>query len=112
MTVRITTCGELSEDKEAVGRLAKHYWDIEKSTTAVSALLPWFPSSARKAKTKATMALYTMLLSYVQDARQKASTLSIDPIDFFIAQGISDNVIVTVRLDCNQVSRYLLMLEY
>ncbi|KAF8802731.1 cytochrome P450 [Phlegmacium glaucopus] len=93
MTVRMATCRELSDDREAVSRVAKHYWDIEKSATPVSVLLPWFPSSARKAKQNATMALYNMLLSYV-NVRRKASTPSMDPIDFFISQGISDDTIV------------------
>jgi len=91
----MSTCRELSEDKEAVSRVAKHYWDIEKSATPVSVLLPWFPGSARKAKQKATMDLYNMLLSYV-NIRRKASTPTIDPIDFFILQGTSDDTIVGV----------------
>jgi len=90
MTVRMATCRELSEDREAVTRLAKNYWDIEKNGTPFSVLLPWFPSSAKKAKTKATMDLYTTLSSYVE-ARRKASTPSMDPIDLLISHGISNN---------------------
>ena len=111
MTVRVASCEEISEDREAVSRLAKHYLDIEKNTTAVGILLPWFPSSARKARQKATTALYTMLLPYV-NTRRKASVRSMDSIDFFIAQGLSDDVIVTVRPDCiYDLSRHLLMLR-
>ena len=105
MTVRTATCSELSEDRAAIKLLAKHYWDIEKNSSAVSLLLPWFPSSARKAKQKATMALYTMLLSYV-NVRRKALTKSMEPIDFFISQGLSDNIIVGVSSSCNRL-RYI-----
>ena len=99
MTVRMASCRELSEDGEAVSRLAKHYWAIEKSATPITMLFPWFPSSAMKAKQKETLALYNMILSYVT-ARRKSSTPTMDPIDLFISQGISDDHIVGVR-SCN-----------
>ena len=97
LTVRVATCKELSEDKEAVNRLAEHYWNLEKSATAVAILLPWFPSSAKKLKKQSTMALYTTILSYVH-LRRKASVPSTDPIDFFISEGASDHDIVEVSL--------------
>lgn len=100
MTVRMASCRELSEDREAVSRLAKHFLDIEKNSTTASILLPWLPSSAKQAKKKATMALYTMLLSYVE-ARRKAPTPSMDSIDLFISEGISNNSIVGVNLPCD-----------
>jgi len=79
-----------------MSRLAKYYWDVEKNTTAITVLLPWFPSSAKRAKKKATTALYDMLLSYI-DLRRKVSTPSLDAIDLFISQGISDyNIISTI----------------
>jgi hypothetical protein len=110
MTVRMTSCRDLSEDKEAVTRLAKYLRAIEENNTPVTILLPWFPSFAKKAKQKATMALYTTILSYIT-ARRKSSALSnIDPIDLFISQGISDNTIVGVRPPCD-ISRYRLMLQ-
>jgi hypothetical protein len=105
----VASCRELSDDREAVTRIAKHYWSIEKNGTHVTMLLPWFPSFARKAKQKATMALYATILSYVT-ARRKALTLSIvDPIDFFISQELSNDTIVGVRPPCD-FSRYRLML--
>ena len=109
MTVRMATCSELSEDRAAISRLAKHYWDIEKNSPPLSVLFPWLPSFARKAKKKATKALYTMLLSYV-NVRRKTSTESMEPIDFFISLGLSDNMIVGVSSSCD-ISIYMLMLQ-
>jgi hypothetical protein len=95
MTVRMASCRELSEDREAIAQLAKIYWEIEKNGTAVTVLFPWFPSFAKRAKKKATMALYNVFLSYI-DIRRKSSTPSDDPIDLFISQGLSDDDIIVV----------------
>ena len=59
MTGRLATCRELAEDKGAITRLSGHYWNLEKSATLVSVLLPWFLGSA-KTKAKVTMGLYTL----------------------------------------------------
>jgi sterol 14-demethylase len=102
MTVRLATCRELAEDKEAVTQLAGYYWNLEKSTTPISVLLPWFPSPAKKAKAKATMGLYTLLSSYVR-LRRDASTPTMDPIDHLIGEGLSDGDIIAVCLRFSQI---------
>jgi hypothetical protein len=97
MTVRLASCRELSEDREAVAQLANKFWEIEKNGTAVTSILfPWFPSFARRAKIKATKALCNIFLTYI-DLRRKSSTPSNDPIDFFISEGLSDDDIIAVR---------------
>ena len=96
MTVRMTSCRELSEDKEAIARIAENFWEIEKNGTPVTILFPWFPSSAKRAKKRATTALYKSFLSYIE-LRRKAPTLSNDPIDLFISQGLTDDDIIDVR---------------
>jgi hypothetical protein len=97
MTVRIATCRELSENREAISQLTENYLEIEKNGTApVTVLFPWFPSASLRAKKKATMALYNLFLSYI-DLRRKSSVPSNDPIDLFISQGISDDAIIEVR---------------
>lgn len=102
MTIRLGTCKELAEDKKAITQLAGHFWNLEKSTTAVSVLLPWFPSPAKKAKSKATMGLYTQLISYVR-LRRGASTPSMDALDHLIGQGISDGEIISVCVRSSQI---------
>ena len=97
MTVRMASCREFSEDKEAIARLAKNFVEIEKNGTPVTVLLPWFPSFAKRAKKRATTDLYNMLLAYVE-LRRKSPVLSNDPIDFFISEGLSNDSIVEVRL--------------
>jgi hypothetical protein len=95
MTVRMASCRELSEDREAVAQIANKYWEIEKNGTAVTILFPWFPIFARRAKKKATKALYNIILTYI-DLRRKSSTPSNDPIDLFISEGLSDDNIIAV----------------
>ena len=90
----MATCNELSEDREVVNQIVQHYWANENlAATPVTSLFPWFPSFAKKAKQKAIRVLYDIFLSYV-NIRRESSTLSMDPIDFFISQGISDDAIV------------------
>lgn len=101
MTVRMASCRELSEDRETIARLAKIYWEVEKYGTPVAVLFPWFPSSAKRARKKATKVLYDTFMSYVE-LRRKSPTPSNDPIDFFISQGLSDDDIIDVRpFDCD-----------
>jgi hypothetical protein len=102
MTIRLGTCKELAEDKEAITQLAGHYWNLEKSTTPVSVLLPWFPGPAKKAKAKATMGLYTLLSSYVR-LRRGASTPTMDSLDHLIGQGLSDGDIISVCVRSSQI---------
>ena len=100
MTVRMASCKELSEDREAIARIDKHFCEIETNGTPVTVLLPWFPGSSKRAKEKATRDLYNLILSFVT-LRRKSSTPSNDPIDLLISQGLSDDSIVQVRPDCN-----------
>ncbi|KIM37022.1 hypothetical protein M413DRAFT_448749 [Hebeloma cylindrosporum] len=93
MTVRMATCRELAEDKQAIQDLRKHYFDMEQSRTPVSALLPWFPGPAKKLKAKASLDLYILVMKYVT-MRRKAGAASSDPIDILITNGDSDEVII------------------
>ncbi|RDB27059.1 putative lanosterol 14-alpha demethylase [Hypsizygus marmoreus] len=93
MTVRLATCRELSEDKESISKLAKHYWTLEQSATPFALLLPWFPGRAKKAKKDATMKLYTLISGYV-DLRRQSQHPTSDAIDVLIAQGDSNETIV------------------
>ena len=95
MTVRMATCRELAEDKQAVQDVRKYYFDLEQSSTPVSVLLPWFPSPARVVKTKATFQLYFLIKKCIT-MRREAKIPSSDPIDLLIANGDSDEVIIGV----------------
>ncbi|KAG6899118.1 hypothetical protein C0993_000644 [Termitomyces sp. T159_Od127] len=98
MTVRLATCRELSEDKEAISQLAHNYWELEKSATPFALLFPWFPCPAKRAKREATQKLYDMLLKYV-DLRRKATERTTDAIDVLISGGDSDDVIISFVLN-------------
>jgi len=94
MTIRMATCRELAEDPAAIEELTRHYWNLEKSATPVALLLPWFNGSAKKLNKSSTIGLYTLILKYVEDKR-KGSTAQ-DPIDIFIQDGMSNEMIVGV----------------
>lgn len=97
MTARIATCQELTKNKNDIDQLIQHYRDLDKSTTPVNVLLPWFPSQAKKTQEQATRALFTLVHKYV-DLRRKAAAPSNDPIDILIAHGDTDETIVGVSL--------------
>ncbi|KAF9557038.1 cytochrome P450 [Agrocybe pediades] len=93
MTIRMSTCKEIADDKKVVQEIAKQYWAVEHSASPFFLLFPSFPSPMKKAKAKATTALYKILLSFVQQ-RRNSPTRTTDPIDLFIAQGDTDDNIV------------------
>jgi len=95
MTVRMATCRELAEDKQAVQDVRKHYFDMEQSRTPVSVLLPWFPGPAKEVKMRATRELYLLIKKYITMRRETKSPSS-DPIDLLIGNGDSDDVIINV----------------
>ncbi|KDQ54410.1 hypothetical protein JAAARDRAFT_135628 [Jaapia argillacea MUCL 33604] len=93
MTVRMATCQDLSNDIDAVKRLHKLYWILEKSATPTALLLPWLPSPAKKAKEQATRDMFVMLHQYVEN-RRKADDLGSDALDMLIAEGDSNETII------------------
>jgi hypothetical protein len=95
MTVRMATCEELATDVEKIQKMNDLYWKLEKNSTAMSLLLPWFPGTARRNKNEATKSLYTMLYHYV-DLRRKAEVPSSDAIDILIADGEDNIAIISV----------------
>ena len=95
MTIRMATCRELAEDKQVVQDFRKHYFDMEQSRTPVSVLLPWFPGPAMKVKKKATRELHALIKKYVT-MRRGTKNPSSDPIDLLIANGDSDEIIISV----------------
>ncbi|KAJ7672338.1 cytochrome P450 [Mycena polygramma] len=86
VTVRLASCRELAEDAAAVSRIQDLYHTLEKSSTPVALLLPWFPSAARKSRAAATTELFTMLYGYVE-GRRNAAVPSSDSIDVLLAEG-------------------------
>jgi hypothetical protein len=95
ITVRMATCEELATDLDKIQKMNDLYWKLEKNSTPMSLLLPWFPSPARKNKDEATKGLYDMLSHYV-DLRRKAEVPGSDAIDILIADGADDTTIISV----------------
>ena len=95
MTVRMASCAELGADFKSVEEIQRLYWQVEKSATLTTQLLPWFPGPAKKRKERLTMALFTKLHDYVE-LRKNAAVPSSDSIDVLLGQGISTLEIVEV----------------
>jgi len=96
MTIRVTTCKELAEDKTAVQNMIQCFADIDRGASPIAVMFPWFPSAARKAKETGTMGLYTLLTRFVEQ-RRSSRIPSTDPIDVLLGQGLSTDSIVGVR---------------
>ena len=95
MTVRMASCAELAADFKTVEEIQELYWQLEKSATPTSLLLPWFPGTARKRKERATKAIFTKLHDYVE-LRKNAAVPSSDSIDLLLGKGLSSSEIVEV----------------
>ncbi|KAJ8474302.1 hypothetical protein ONZ45_g15988 [Pleurotus djamor] len=86
MIVRMATCSELAEDKEAVTQLSDNFEKLERNATLLSLLLSWFPGSAKKAQREATAAMFNTIDHYV-DLRRKAGASSAEAIDMLLQEG-------------------------
>jgi hypothetical protein len=96
MTVRMTSCAELAADLKEVEEIQGLYWQLEKSVTPTSQLLPWFPGPAKKRKERVTKALFTKLHDYVELRKNAAAVPSSDSIDVLLGKGVPSLEIVEV----------------
>ena len=102
MTVRMVSCAELAANFKTVEEIQELYWQIEKSSTPTTLLLPWFPGPAKKRKERVTKALFTKLHDYVE-LRKNAAVPSSDSIDVLLEQGVPTSEIVEVSQLQHQV---------
>ena len=100
ITIRAASCKEVSDDPEAVKRVAKLYWDAEKGSTPTSVLLPWLPSAARKRKLKATQDLYMLFKNHIDD-RTTTGRSEDDPMQSLIDAGDGASDICGVSERCS-----------
>jgi len=96
MTIRTVTCKELAEDKTAVQNMVQCYADMDRGTSPMAALFPWFPSTSRKAKERGIMVLYNILARSIEQ-RRNSPVPSTDPIDVLLGQDLSTDSIVGVN---------------
>ncbi|KAJ7684621.1 cytochrome P450 [Mycena polygramma] len=97
MTVRMGTCRELADDRQATARLSKLFLLHEQSISPLSLLLPWLPGRAKHTQKIATRGLFDMLSHYV-DLRRKSSSKSADAMDLLIAEGYDDATTISYTL--------------
>jgi hypothetical protein len=95
MTVRMASCDELATDFKVIDEIQGLYWQLEKSATPTTLLLPWFPGPAKKRKEQVTKDLYVKLHDYVE-LRKKAAVPSSDTIDVLLGQGLPTSEVVDV----------------
>jgi len=95
VTLRLATCEELCRDHEATRRIANLYWDLEKSSTPIALLFPWFPSPSRRTNKRASRELYTLILGFIHGRRAAGATTK-GPIDALIKKGDKDVDIISL----------------
>ncbi|KAG6906542.1 hypothetical protein DXG01_013250 [Tephrocybe rancida] len=93
MLVRLASCRELAEDKEALTQLARHYWELETSATPMALMFPWFPWPARKSNQRATEGAVGIVSNFIK-LRRRATEPSPDSIDTLIAEGATNDTII------------------
>ena len=94
MTTRMISCRDLTENRADLKKVEELFMTLQTSATPASLILPWHPSSARKAGKQATTELYTMIYTYVETRRRAEPTT--DAIDVLIAEGETTQNIVGV----------------
>ena len=94
MTTRMISCRDLTENRADLKKVEELFMTLQTSATPASLILPWYPSSARKAGKQATTELYTMIYTYVETRRRAEPTT--DAIDVLIAEGETTQNIVGV----------------
>ena len=87
-------CHDLTKNEADLKRIGELFMTFQTSGTPTSLLLPWFPSSARKAGKEATTEIFTILYTYVERRRHAVPTS--DAIDVLIADGETTQNIVGV----------------
>ncbi|KDQ18008.1 hypothetical protein BOTBODRAFT_155012 [Botryobasidium botryosum FD-172 SS1] len=94
MTVRALALKELADSPAALEELSRLYWGVEKSTSATSVLLPWFPSRTRRNRKDITAELYQFLADPI-NKRKAEGRIEDDAAQFMIEQGDSTENMVT-----------------
>ncbi|KAF8186070.1 cytochrome P450 [Mycena galopus ATCC 62051] len=96
LTVRMGSCRELAEDRDAVSRMSVFLDNLEKNGTPTAHLLPWFPSPARRAIIRNNRAIFDLVKPFVE-IKRAATERSSDTIDLLFEAGFApDNVVELV----------------
>lgn len=89
----MASCRELASNLPEIATLQRHFSILEKNSTPIAALFPWFPSPAKRAKQASTRALFEMLWRYIEE-RKKAPVPNSDAIDILLGQGVGNEDII------------------
>jgi hypothetical protein len=87
------SCRELASDLPTITKLQQHFWNLERTITPMSLLVPWLPTPSKFAKLISIKSMYATLRNHVEE-RKKAAVPSSDAIDILLADGVSTNDII------------------
>ncbi|KAJ7097698.1 cytochrome P450 [Mycena epipterygia] len=94
LTVRMGSCHELANVRKAITHMAQLFDDVEKNSTPISLLLPWFPGPAKRTKQHAIHKLFTLIGSCVEKRRAASVVRTSDTIDHLLGAGCSPESII------------------
>jgi hypothetical protein len=97
MTARFGSCRAIADDVAAVNKIADFFMKSQTRKSAVTVLLPWFPSRGKKIMKQVTSDLYAMLRDHVEARRKEIPTS--DVIDVLICEGAETNEIIQVCIN-------------
>ena len=93
MTVHMFSCRELASDLPTITKLQQHFWNLERTITPMSLLVPWLPTPSKYVKLMSIKSMYATLRNHVEE-RKKSAVPSSDAIDVLLADGVSSNDII------------------
>ncbi|KAI0066837.1 cytochrome P450 [Artomyces pyxidatus] len=92
-SVRCLTCVEIANDPEAVATLKRQYDDVDRGTTPITVLFPWFPGPAMLKKLRATKKIYDMVVAIVR-VRKESGTVHNDSLQMLLDAGDDRNLVI------------------
>jgi hypothetical protein len=102
LTIRMVGCDDIADDPALLEKTLGLYETVEKSTTPLAIIFPWFPSFAIIRRTIAGGRLY-MILNNIVEERKKTGKRGTDPLQFLIDQGDSMARIIEVSKCCKRL---------
>lgn len=93
LTVRAGACREIAENEAEFDRMRKLFMLCERTTSAKTVLMKWWPSESRKAKLNATKELANMFQTVITN-RRTSGRKEEDALQVLLDEGCTDNDIL------------------
>ena len=102
-TVRGLTCTEIADDPEIVARLRNLYDQVDRGTTPMTVLFPWFPSPSMLMRARATKRLYDIMAKAINVRKGSGVPLN-DTLQILLDAGEDLSTIVGV---CTMLPKFV-----